>query len=556
MLEFEGSMNDDEDEVDFVCVGSGVSGTAGAVVAARLGLETTLLEKEDALGGATVDSFGILFVPNNHLQDSDEVGDSLEDARKYMYWMGAGLESSEHVENYLRFAPVALRYFADEVGIPFYIVKNLADHHYPKAPGTRLSGRMLQVQPFATESLGPFRHLLAHSRYIERATFEEVSLWGGRFGQDNWDAEVIKEREAHDVRTWGAGLAGHFLSAAISSGVRIMNNASLERLIVKDGAISGVLYVRDGRRTLLRVRKGVLLGTGSASKNHHLMHWIDNNRTHELGIDSPIPGSWTGEGLGAALEHGAAMAVRYGEARYASLVSRSEKNVEGKPWLLSLRDFGAPHAVIVNRKGLRFTNESDFREQAGRELLAFDSDAFEYTNDPCYFVFDQTYVDEVGLGTNRRGSPVPDWIVRGDTVVELATKLGVDPVGLEGTIERFNEFCDRNSDTDFHLGEIPFYQAIGAGTQNAFPNPQLGKLIRSPFYGLELRAGSHGSPGGLVTNLYGQVIHWSGEPIEGLYASGLVAATLWHGVGYNAGFHLTGGFTYSYLAALHAAGQV
>lgn len=545
---------DEEHEVDFVAVGSGISGTAGAVAAAHLGLDTVLLEKRNELGGATVDSYGILFVPNNHLQDSLGIDDSIEDARKYMYWMGAGLESSEHVENYLRFAPIALQYFAEEHKIPFYIVQNLADHHFPKAPGTRIFGRMLQVHPFAGDLLGRFQPLLAHSRYIERATFEEVSTWGGRHRQDDWDKELLEEREAKDMRTWGAGLAGYFLAAAIASGVNILNNASLERLVMEDGAVAGVLVAKDDRHMLLRARKGVLLGTGSPASNAHLMHWLDNNRTHELSTDSAMSGSWTGEGLGAALQYGAAMAVRYGEVRYASLTSRPETNEEGKPWLFALRDFGAPHAVIVNREGLRFANEADFREQAGRELLAFDTDHYRYKNDPCFFVFDQTYVDEVGLGTNSRGLPPPKWVTRGDTIEQLAKRLNIDSTGLAETIHRFNHFCDNNSDTDFHLGEIPFYQAIGAGSQQAYPNPQLGKLSQPPFYGIELRSGSHGSPCGLVTNTRAQVIHWCGDPIPGLYASGLVASTLWHGVGYNAGFHLTGGLTYSYLAAHHAAG--
>ena len=53
----------------------------------------------------------------------------------------------------------------------------------------------------------------------------------------------------------------------------------------------------------------------------------------------------------------------------------------------------------------------------------------------------------------------------------------------------------------------------------------------------------------------GQVIHLRRHPIPGLYASGNVAATTEHGVGYQAGLSLASAMTFSYLAVRHMIGS-
>ena len=41
------------------------------------------------------------------------------------------------------------------------------------------------------------------------------------------------------------------------------------------------------------------------------------------------------------------------------------------------------------------------------------------------------------------------WIVKADTVAELAEKIGRDPEALQATIDRYNEMCDKGVDEDF-----------------------------------------------------------------------------------------------------------
>ena len=81
----------------------------------------------------------------------------------------------------------------------------------------------------------------------------------------------------------------------------------------------------------------------------------------------------------------------------------------------------------------------------------------------------------------------------------------------------------------------------------------MGTLENAPFYALEIHPGTLGTKGGPVTDLGGRVLHVGGEPIEGLYAAGNVAASL-AGAGYpGPGITIGAALLWGHLAARHAA---
>ena len=55
------------DAWDVVVLGSGIAGLAGALAAHELGLRPIVLEKASTLGGGTVNSYGLIWVGQNHL---------------------------------------------------------------------------------------------------------------------------------------------------------------------------------------------------------------------------------------------------------------------------------------------------------------------------------------------------------------------------------------------------------------------------------------------------------------------------------------------------------
>lgn len=532
---------------DFVSVGSGLGGCAAAVAAADSGLEALVLEKSAMLGGSTSYSYGILWIPNNHLQRRQGVEDTTEQGKRYMVYLGGGRASDEHIDAYLHYAPLALEYFERIAEVPFYLVEGLPDHYYPAGPGSLAFGRNIQVQPFWAQSLGEWQGRLRHSPYIERVTFEEMLRWGGR-NERNWNQAVLAEREAKDVRTFGSGLIGYFARSALSKGVRILPETAAERLVIEEGEVRGLEARRGGERLRIQARKGVLLATGAYSANPRLVGWLDEFPpfpTHRP------PAATLGDGIVLAMEHGAAIFIQHGTLSMQLAYSVPGETAEGLPMGrgANLRELAAPHSILVNRDGERFADESFF-EHIAFKMRDLDLWGHRYTNRPCFLIFDRQFWDTCGINPIAPGGAVPGWITHAATIEGLATQLGINPERLRGTVERFNQFAEAGRDLDFHRGEDLWARQM-TGDLGSEKNPNLGPVSTPPYYGLELHP-SDARAAGLVTNTRGQVIHVRGHPIPGLYACGDVAAQMHAGLGYQAGYILTGAMTFGYLAVQDA----
>ena len=100
------------------------------------------------------------------------------------------------------------------------------------------------------------------------------------------------------------------------------------------------------------------------------------------------------------------------------------------------------------------------------------------------------------------------WIIKADTIKELAAKIGreADPlfgrVPLQETINRWNEFCEAGEDLDY------------GRTSNLTP------ITGGPFYAIEVFSGTLNTQGGMKRNTKAQVLDIWGEPIPRLYAAG------------------------------------
>src|SRR5262249_1058920 len=131
------------------------------------------------------------------------------------------------------------------------------------------------------------------------------------------------------------------------------------------------------------------------------------------------------------------------------------------------------------------------------------------------------------------GDPAPTWLVQAPTLAELAAKIGVDPVGLEETVARFNRFAREGRDPDFHRGEtIP--EPGGLAPDPSAAANTLGPLDKPPFYACRIHCGTIGTKGGPRINVNAEVLDTRGEPIPGLYAAGNCSASVM-GMGYPGG---------------------
>ena len=537
-----------EMEADLVVVGSGLAGCAAAITAREMGQEVVLLEKSDKAGGGTTYSLGIVWIGNNHLARALGLPDSREETLAYMKFLGGGYELPELLTTFVDAGPEVLRYFVETAGIPFEVARKFPDHYYTKAPGNKPEGRNLLTRPFPARSLGEWRDRLRASPYaVARVTFEEMLSWGGRANYRNWDHALITRRVEEDVRTFGAGLAGHFLGAVLERGVRVLIETGARELIAEDAAVVGLWARRAGRDIAIRARKGVVLATGGYEANKELIRRFEEFRQSE----SKFPPSISGDGLILATELGAALnSIPFFQVILAFAIPGETH--DGVPFYreAGISELGYPHALLVNEEGRRFADES-FYASVMVALREFDLWKHRHPNFPCFLVFDQNYLDKYPFADIRPGSPAPDWLPRAPTLRELAHKLGISPDGLVATVRRFNRFAKKGEDPEFGRGTLPWVQAM-TGDFTHHPNPNLGSVEKSPFYGLRLTPNVSSSTG-LLINAQAQVLHVRGRPIPGLYACG-AAGPHFYGLGYQAGYQLAGGMVFGSLAARHAAG--
>ena len=258
-----------------------------------------------------------------------------------------------------------------------------------------------------------------------------------------------------------------------------------------------------------------------------------------------------GDGLRMAMSVGADLA-NMSEAWWCPSLVIPGEEYDGRQ--LHRGDFATrsmPHTIIVNRRGRRFVNEAQNYNDLMKAFFAFEPNAYERPNLPAWLVFDHAYLEKYALMTVMPGQPVPEWLVRAETLDDLARTIGVDARGLAQTVERFNGFALEGADPEFGRGQSLYDRFYG--DPDHAPNPNLGLIGKKPFYALEVHPGAIGTKGGARVNADAQVLRVDGAPIAGLYAAGNAMAGV-TGAGYpGAGATISAAMTFGYLAGRHAA---
>ena len=540
-------------EVDLVAVGSGLGAISAAIAAHDRGLRVAVLEKAPRLGGVSGFGGGEVFVPNNRpmrelgIEDSDEAG------RRYFEFLSAGFADARLQAALLAHMKPAIEYMGKEAGVRWIAVEGLPDYYYPDAPGSHAGGRYLSVDLFDGKTLGEWqaRTYPMTPHVPPGALHREMYAWGGLACVTTWDYELIGKRLADDQRSFGPGLMGWFVKAAmVDRAIPAFVDTPVRALVGEAGGVVGVVAEREGRAFRVRARRGVVLGVGGYDHNRELA------RQFEAMPDwnSACPPYLHGDHLVMAGELGAALAAvpPIDLAMFYGYRIPGEES-DGQPLYRSSWECGCPHALWVNRAGERFCDESFYKDYQPR-LRLWDGQRQTMPNLPPFLVFDQSYRDRYPLGSFMPGQPLPpELAVQADTPRALAQQLGIDGDGLERTLARFNEFARKGEDPDFHKGSRPW--SVRLTGDQSYKNPCLGPVEKPPFYGVRLVPVSVGiNSHGLKTNESAQVMHVRGRPIGGLYAVGNSAALLDMGGGYQSGTSNMRAITWGWLAGRHAAG--
>ena len=154
-----------------------------------------------------------------------------------------------------------------------------------------------------------------------------------------------------------------------------------------------------------------------------------------------------------------------------------------------------------------------------------------------WFVFDSANLENA-FDAEFTGSsdPVADgWLLVADTVEELAEQMGVPADQLVGTVEQWNEFCERGEDRAFYR-----------------PVDTLTPVAQAPFYAQRCNPALLNTDGGPKRNARGEVLGVDGQPIAGLYSAGEFGS-VW-GYLYNGNGNIGEAMAFGRIAARNAAG--
>jgi succinate dehydrogenase/fumarate reductase flavoprotein subunit len=476
-------------EVDVVVVGFGGSGAAAAITVKDAGGKALILEKMPYGGGNSAVSSGAMAIPN--------------DVAKGITYMKAQtfgtVDDDELIKTFVE-ALIALPDWFRSLGADIKLnppLPGLPSSYFPKLPGSdSIQGRWM-INPGQTGE----------------ALFKFMS------------GQVAKR------------------------GIEVLYETPAKRLVQDPVTreIRGVIAKTNQGDLAIKARKGVILCCGGYENNPEMKTYFNYPGLTVFPVGTP---GNTGDGIkmvsevGAQLWHNSCF-----EWRSPGIMAASKKvGTAVMAALNSKKPF-----IFVNKAGKRFQNESKGMTHTHDTLpvTSFSHDMPGYPNLPFFLVFDETMrkagpIVELGSGTgyadvhklydwstDNQMEIDKGWIVKGDTIHELAGKLGIDAAGLEDTLNKYTKYCEAGADPE-----------LGRSKRALLP------LKTPPYYATELCLVMINTMGGPKHNAKAQVLDYANQPVPRLYAAGELGSIF--GAIYQGGQNLPEAYSFGRIAGKNA----
>ena len=560
---------------DVVVIGAGGAGMAASLFAAIDGAKVLLVEHTEFVGGTTAISAGTTWIPGTHHSGTVNPTNTLTDAARYLTNAIGERTPAELRQAFLDNGPIAVKKIEVHSEVKFRPCPKHPDY-ISALSGSTLNGRALEPLPFDGRLLG-------HLFKLIRPPIPEFTVLGGMM-VDRTDINHLlglttsvasvkhtvklllrhgMDRLSHPRGTrlvMGNALVGRLLYSLSQRGnVSLALNTSVETITQGAGAskpVEAVTLLQDGQRRTVQVNGGVILASGGFNRHPAL------RQAMLPGVDTAWCPAAPGH-TGAAQDLARGLGGHYGsggatDAFWAPVSIRPRADGSQAVFPHFVMDRAKPGMITVNRAGERFVNES-----TSYHLFAL---AMQQANKitpaiPAYLICDAEALRKYGLGMVRPGAKSGDralapfladaYLTQANTLAELAQKLGIDAVGLQASVSKFNTFAETGDDPDFHRGVTAYQQNIG---DPSWPgkNPNLGALTKAPYYALRLYPGDIGASTGLATDADARVLGQDDQPMAGLYAVGNDMHSIMGGVYAAPGITIGPGLVFAYLAARHA----
>ena len=522
-------------DCDLVVVGSGAAGLATAITARKRGLDVVVLEKEPVFGGTTALSGGVLWIPLNPHGRKQNPKDTREAVVRFLRHETGRFFDEAAVDAFIENGPRMVEFFERETAVRF--VPTLYPDYHPDQPGGVDVGRSI-LAPFDIRALGDDMARL-------KPPLETITFIGMMFNSSNADLKhffratkslssflYVARRLATHVKelllyrrgiqvTSGNALAARLAKSALDLGIPIHTNHAVTGLVVEHGEVTGVRMAGPAGERRITARRGVVLACGGFP--HDVKRLAEAYPHVARGGEhlSPTPEGNTGDGLRMAEAAGGRVDLRFTDAAAWMPVSKVPLGGGRTGVFPHLLDRYKPGVIGVLADGRRLTNESASYHDVGAALVRACEGKAETA---MWLVCDRTTLAKYGLGYVKP-APMPigrfvrnGYLLKGDTLADLARAAGIDPAGLEATVRGYNPGAARGEDTAFGRGATSFNRYLADPDHR--PNPCVAPVENGPFYAVKVVMGDLGTFDGLRTSVGGEVLRRDGSAIPGLYAVG------------------------------------
>ena len=554
-------MSNFDETYDFVVVGSGGGSMCSALAMRTKGKSVLVVEKTSLIGGTSARSGGVMWIPNNRFMKRDGVEDSVEKAVTYLEAVSGGRNDTpgstpERRRTYVIEGTKMVDFLVDQ-GIKLYRISYWPDY-YDEMPGGSREGRTVIAELFNVNELGEDKKRFRPNAMEIMAPLDDLLKL--QYVNKSWESKWIavkmvtrtifaKLTGKHYVLAGGA-LQGRMFQASLKAGVEFLTDTPVTELIVEDGAVKGIVMLKNGKPCRVGARLGVLVNAGGFSHNQAMR---DQYQPGTQAKWTNTAEGDTGEMIVEMMRHGAAIGQMEEMVGNQMSFPPGTENDPVKPVVQGVT--AAPHCILVDQSGVRYMNE-------GGSYMAYCKGMLERNREvpavPSYAIMDHQFMKQYMLAGTLPGSKKPaNWFTSGflkraDSIEELSALINVAPEALRGTVDRFNGFVAKNHDDDFNRGDRAYDKWLGDPFHEK--NPSLGSISEGPFYAMAVVPGDVGTYGGVVTDSSARVLREDGSVIEGLYATGISTASSMGRVYPGAGASVGPSFVWGYVAAKHALG--
>jgi len=475
-------------ECEVLVVGGGTAGSVAAITAHDEGADVLIVEKLGELGGNCNRCGGNLMTPTNgeFVEYLDALSHGTTEREILETFVRGGMKNEEWIKKMggqaIIFAPLQVVYPGTGGGAG-----------YPQAPKSEY---MIKLNVKATGS----------------------------------------EVDPPGVRLW------RLIKKNIESRkIRIMTGAPVKEIIkTPEGTVVGAMAEKGDKKVYIKAKKAVIL-TNGGYENDSGLKWEYYSCKPVAFLGSP---GNSGDGIRLAQKVGADL------WHMTNMVCVIGFQAPGYEAAFSV-SFYSPEFIFVSKYGKRFFCETGIDVHGyGKAFAYFDPERLEFPNLPAWSIFTERNrrmapLNSGNSGMNRErykwstdnsAEIAKGWIIKGDSLAELAKKISVDASVLENTIKAYNQHCKAGKDLDFGR-----------------PKEDLVPIQGPPYYAVQIWPSLFCTQGGPRRDKESRVLDPDRRPIPRLYAAGELGSVI--GFLYQGGANLTDCIVFGQIAGRNAAAE-